>query len=163
MRQLTPGGGGPHFQPQRSQLTPNQNTGKNRGSGGGKRKGGVRCSSKPLRKCSCLTFPGRNPGGLYPGGLPKALQRTSKGLLEDLQKTSTYPKRLIEKTFTFSNSLIEDLQNTYRRLIEDYRRPSSILGDLRPECHIPAKLWPTLGKTRFSLAHGPEKPTPVLL
>jgi hypothetical protein len=33
------------------------------------------------------TFPGRNPGGLYPGGLPKAFQRTSKSLLEDLQKS----------------------------------------------------------------------------
>jgi hypothetical protein len=57
-------------------------------------------------------FPGRNPRGLYPGGLPKDLKRTSKRLIEDLQKTSTYPKRLIEKTFTFSKTLIEDLQKT---------------------------------------------------
>jgi hypothetical protein len=65
----------------------------------------------PLHPGSFL-FPGRNPGGLYPGGLPKAFQRTSKGLLEDLQKTSTYPKRILEKTLTFSKGLLEDLQKT---------------------------------------------------
>jgi hypothetical protein len=91
-------------------------------------------------------------------------RRTSKGLTEDFQMSFRRPPAdLYVSQKTFRKDLYI-FQRSFRRPREElYVVFVSILGDLRPECHIPAKLWPTFRKTHFSLAHGPEKPTPLLL